>query len=67
MQVQPILRQLLVMTMVSGAPAYLGQIKDKSAPVPGLLLSFHITKGNQMTTTTDTVSGDANYSPAVHP
>jgi hypothetical protein len=50
----------------NGAPAYLlGQIKDMSPPVPGLLLSFHIYKGNQMTTSTDTVSGDANYSQEV--
>jgi hypothetical protein len=42
-----------------------GQIKDMSPAVPGLLLSFHIYKGNQMITTTDTVSGDANYSQGV--
>ncbi|MDD5320862.1 MAG: hypothetical protein PHD43_09675 [Methylococcales bacterium] len=50
----------------NGAPAKLfGQIKDMSPPVPGLLLSFHIFKGQQMTTSTDTVSGDASYSPGV--
>ncbi|MDD5461380.1 MAG: hypothetical protein PHG00_07070 [Methylococcales bacterium] len=47
----------------NGAPHHLlGQIKDMSPAVPGLYLSFHIYKGNQMITTTDTVSGDANYS-----
>lgn len=50
----------------NGAPHHLfGQVKDLSAPVPGLLVSFHIYKGLQMTTSTDTVSGDANYSPGV--
>ncbi|MGZ4954202.1 MAG: hypothetical protein ACXV8Q_03740 [Methylobacter sp.] len=50
----------------SGTPSRLfAQIKDMSAPVPGLLTSFHIYKGTQMTTTTDTVSGDANYSAGV--
>jgi len=42
----------------------IGQIKDMSAS-GGPLLSFHIYKGNQMTTSTDTVSGDANFSPLV--
>lgn len=42
----------------------LGQIKDMSAP-GGPLVSFHIYKGNQMTTTTDTIQGDAGYSPEV--
>ena len=50
----------------NGAPAYLfGQIQDMSPPVPGQLLSFHIQKGQQMITSTDTVSGDAFHSPAV--
>jgi hypothetical protein len=50
----------------SGAPHHLyGQIKDMSPPVPGLLLSFHIYKGQQMITSTDTVSGDPYYSPGV--
>lgn len=50
----------------NGAPHHLAaQIKDMSGPVPGLLLSLHIYKGNQMTTTTDTVSGDAAYSPLI--
>jgi hypothetical protein len=49
----------------NGAPHHLfGQIKDMSAP-GGPLLSFHIYKGLQMTTSTDTVPGDAFYSPAV--
>lgn len=50
----------------NGAPARLyGQIKDMSPPVAGLLLNFHIYKGQQMITSTDTVSGDANYSQEV--
>lgn len=38
------------------------QIQDTSPPVSGLLLSAQIFKDGQMTNTTDTVSGDANYS-----
>lgn len=50
----------------NGTPHHLfGQVKDFSDPVPGLLVSFHIYKGQQMTTSTDTVSGDASYSPGV--
>jgi hypothetical protein len=50
----------------NGPPHYLfGQIKDLSQPVAGLLLSFQIYKGNQMTTITDTISGDANYSQGI--
>ncbi|MDD2758802.1 MAG: hypothetical protein PHH11_00765 [Methylomonas sp.] len=50
----------------NGAPHYLmAQIKDTSEYVPGLLLSVHIYKGNKMTTSTDTVPGDAEYSPEV--
>lgn len=50
----------------NGAPHHLeAQIKDMSGPDAGQLLSFHIYKGQQMTTSTDTVSGDASYSPPV--
>ncbi len=50
----------------NGAPHHLAaQVKDSSNPVSGLLLSLHLQKGNQMTTSTDTVSGDANYSPLI--
>ncbi len=38
------------------------QIKDLSAPVPGLLISAQIYKGTKATNITDTISGDANYS-----
>jgi hypothetical protein len=49
----------------NGTPHRLtGQIKDMSGPGP--LLSFHIYKGLQMTTSTDTVPGDSNYSPLVN-
>jgi hypothetical protein len=48
----------------NGEPAYLyGQILNRSAP-GGALLSFHIYKGLQMTTSTDT-AGDNVYSPGV--
>ncbi|CAA9889805.1 conserved exported hypothetical protein [Candidatus Methylobacter favarea] len=50
----------------NGAPAYLfGQIRDNSQPAPGLLLNFQIYKGNQMTSITDTVSGDGSYSQGI--
>ena len=51
----------------NGAPHHLyTQIQDTSSPVSGLLVSTQIYKDNQMTNTTDTVSGDANYSiPAI--
>jgi hypothetical protein len=49
-----------------GAPHHLtAQVKDMSAPVSGLLLSLHLFKGNQMTSITDTVSGDRFYSPTI--
>ncbi|MFZ4700329.1 MAG: hypothetical protein ACOYMG_09775, partial [Candidatus Methylumidiphilus sp.] len=47
----------------SGEPDQLFvQIRDNSSPVAGLLLSAQIYKDNQMTNTTDTVSGDSGYS-----
>lgn len=50
----------------NGTPAYLyGQIKDDSVSIPGMFVSFHIYKGKQMLTSTDSVSGDSNYSPAI--
>lgn len=50
----------------NGTPHHLAaQVKDSSSPVSGLLLSLHLQKGNQMTTITDTVSGDTNYSPLI--
>ncbi|TRW92800.1 hypothetical protein [Candidatus Methylobacter oryzae] len=50
----------------NGTPHHLSaQIKDMSGPVSGLLLSLHIYKGIQMTTSTDTVSGDVGYSPEI--
>lgn len=41
------------------------QIEDRSAPVPGLLVSLQVAKGINMTNTTDPVSGDGQASPAV--
>ncbi len=50
----------------NGTPHHLAaQLKDSSNPVSGLLLSLHLQKGNQMTTITDTVPGDTNYSPLI--
>ena len=39
-------------------------IQDNSTPVSGLLLSAQVYKDGHMTNVTDTVSGDANPSPA---
>ena len=55
---------LAVVTCTGGSHHLFGQIKDMSGP-GGPLLSFHIYKGNQKTSTTDTVSGDANYSEGI--
>ncbi|RIZ66332.1 MAG: hypothetical protein D0531_05070 [Methylococcales bacterium] len=41
-------------------------IQDQSAPVSGLLLSLHIFSGIRMTTSTDSISGDANPSPIIY-
>lgn len=50
----------------SGGTAYLeGQIKDMSAPVANLLLSFHIYQGLKMATSTDYIAGDSSPSPAI--
>ena len=55
---------LAAVTCSGGTHHLFGQIKDMSAP-GGPLLSFHIYKGNQMTTSTDTAAGDAFYSPGI--
>lgn len=50
----------------NGPPAWLFvRIRDNSPPVPDLLVSVHLSKANQAISTTDTVSGDADYSEAV--
>ncbi len=41
------------------------QIRDNSPAVPGLLTNLHIFKGNQAVSISDTIPGDANYSPFV--
>jgi len=56
---------LAAVTCADGTHHLFGQVKDLSSPVPGLLVNFHIYKGKQMTTSTDSVSGDGNYSPGV--
>jgi len=48
----------------AGAPHHLSaSVQDLSAPAPGLLVSLHIFKDTQMTTTTDAASGDGVDSP----
>lgn len=41
------------------------RVKDMSAPVPGLLVNLQLQKGTVATNTSDPVSGDAAFSPAV--
>lgn len=41
------------------------RIRDNSPAVPGLLTNVHIFKGNKAVGISDTVSGDADYSPFV--
>lgn len=41
------------------------RIRDNSPPVDGLLVNLHIFKGNKAVGISDTVSGDADYSPFV--
>ena len=43
----------------------IARIRDKSSPVPGLLVNLQLFKGNKAVNITDTVSGDADYSPFV--
>ena len=47
------------------AESLTAQIRDNSPVVPGLLLNLHIFKGNKAVSISDTVSGDADYSPFV--
>jgi len=43
----------------------IARIRDNSPPVDGLLVNLHIFKGNKAVGISDTVSGDADYSPYV--
>jgi len=43
----------------------LARIRDNSAPIPGLLANLQIYKGSRAVSITDTVSGDADFSPFV--
>lgn len=43
----------------------IARIRDLSPPVPGLLVNLQIFKGNKSNTITDTVSGDANFTPYI--
>ncbi|MDC8445242.1 MAG: hypothetical protein LV471_04845 [Nitrosomonas sp.] len=50
----------------SAADYYLtAQIRDNSPAIPGLLINLHIFKGNKAVSISDTISGDADYSPFV--
>lgn len=47
-----------------GAPHHLAAaVQDLSPPSPGLLVNLQLFKSPQITTVTDTVSADGNYSP----
>lgn len=41
------------------------RIRDLSPPVPGLLVNVQIYKQNQSNSITDTISGDADWSPVI--
>ncbi len=43
----------------------IARVRDNSPPVPGLLVNLQVFKGNKAINITDTVSGDADYSPFV--
>ena len=43
----------------------LARIRDNSAPIPGLLVNLQIYKGNKAISITDTLSGDAEFSPYI--
>lgn len=50
----------------NGTPASLiARIRDNSPPVAGLLVNVQLLKGTRAISITDSVSGDANYSPYV--
>ena len=41
------------------------RIRDNSPPVPGLLVNVQVFKGNKSNSITDTVSGDADFTPFI--
>jgi len=43
----------------------IARIRDNSPPVPGLLVNLQVFKGDKANSITDTVSGDANFSPYI--
>ncbi len=43
----------------------IARVRDNSPQVPGLLVNLQVFKGNKAINITDTVSGDADYSPFV--
>lgn len=47
------------------AESLTAQIRDNSPIIPGLLLNLHVFKGNKAVSISDTISGDADYSPFV--
>lgn len=56
----------LAIVSCTGGTAYLeGTVKDMSAPVLGLFLSYHIYRDLKMATTTDPVANDAFAGPTI--
>ena len=43
----------------------IARVRDLSPAVPGLLVNLQVVKGNKSNSITDTVSGDANFSPFI--
>lgn len=41
------------------------RVRDNSPPVPGLLVNVQVYKGNKVNSITDTVSGDADFTPFI--
>ncbi len=41
------------------------RIRDLSAPIPGLLTNIQVYKGNKSNSISDTISGDADFSPFI--
>jgi hypothetical protein len=59
---------LAVVICEPGTDYFEAQVRDKSDPVPGLMVNLHIVKGAQMKTIADTVSGDTgegSYTPFI--
>ncbi len=56
----------LAIVSCTGGTAYLeGTVRDMSAPVLGLILSYHIYRDLKMATSTDYIAGDSSPSPVI--